>query len=103
MLTNDTAGTHRALFPATKTRRVSHAPLSSVDLSSVMKELPRDLRCSPCVSHALQMRTAWALGNYHVFFKLYRSTPNTGGCLVDMFVERERREAVKAMAKAYVM
>ncbi len=67
-----------------------------------MKELPFDLRCTPCVAHALGMRSAWALGNYHVFFKLYKTTPNMGGCLVDMFVERERKAALKAMAKAYV-
>ncbi len=68
-----------------------------------MKDLPHTLRYSPCVTHALQLRSAWALGNYHVFFKLYRSTPNMGECLVDMFVERERKAAVKTMAKAYVM
>lgn len=71
-------------------------------MSSVLKELTSDLHHTPCVAHALRLRTAWGLNNYHSFFRLYRITPNMGGCLVDMFVERERKAALKAMAKAYV-
>ena len=72
-------------------------------MSSLLKELTHDCRHSPCVVHALKMRSAWALGNYHTFFKLYRTTPNMGRCLLDMFLERERKTALKTMAKAYVI
>ena len=76
---------------------------SSSDMSSVLKELEPGLSSEPCVDHALRLRSSWALGNYHRFFRLYRSAPNMGGSLMDMFVERERKTALKAMAKAYVV
>jgi len=72
------------------------------ELSTVLCELTPELCHAPCVAHALKVRSAWALQNYHNFFRLYRTTPNVGACLLDMFVERERVAALKAMAKAYV-
>ena len=78
-------------------------PSPSPDISSVLKELEPGLSSEPCVAHALKLRSSWALGNYHRFFKLYHSAPNMGSCLMDMFVERERKAALKAMAKAYVI
>lgn len=68
----------------------------------MLKELTSDLRHSPCVDHALRVHYSWFMNNYHQFFKLYRSAPNLSGALIDMFVERERRAALKSMAKAYV-
>ncbi|KAJ5754749.1 hypothetical protein N7533_004292 [Penicillium manginii] len=53
------------------------------------------------VKHALDVRSALALGNYHRFFQLYLETPNMGAYLMDMFVERERLSALAAMCKAY--
>ena len=71
-------------------------------MPTVLIELTPDLRCSPCVSHALQVHSAWLLGNHYRFFQLYRSAPNMGPALMDMFVDRERKEALRALAKAYV-
>lgn len=68
----------------------------------MLKELSSDLRHAPCVEHALRVHYAWFLNNYHQFFKLYRSAPNLSGALIDMFVERERKAALKSMTKAYV-
>ncbi|KAJ5397728.1 hypothetical protein N7509_005841 [Penicillium cosmopolitanum] len=53
------------------------------------------------VKHALDVRSALALGNYHRFFQLYLETPNMGAYLMDMFVDRERLSALAAMCKAY--
>ena len=72
-------------------------------MSSVLKELTFDLRSTPCVEHALKVWSAWSLGNYHKFFKLYKSAPNLSGALIDMFVTKERKRALKAMTKAYVL
>jgi len=75
---------------------------NTAELSTVLCELTPELCHAPCVAHALKVRSAWALQNYHNFFRLYRTTPNVGACLLDMFVKRERVAALKAMAKAYV-
>ncbi|PGH15072.1 hypothetical protein AJ80_05697 [Polytolypa hystricis UAMH7299] len=53
------------------------------------------------VKHALGVRSALALGNYHRFFQLYLDTPNMGAYLMDMFVDRERLSALAAICKAY--
>ncbi|KAL4803957.1 SAC3/GANP/Nin1/mts3/eIF-3 p25 family-domain-containing protein [Aspergillus unguis] len=64
------------------------------DLTSADKQ-------SEAVKHALDVRSALALGNYHRFFQLYLDTPNMGAYLMDMFVDRERLSALTAICKAY--
>lgn len=54
------------------------------------------------IKHALQVRSALALGNYHKFFQLYLDTPNMGAYLMDMFVARERLAALCNVCKRYV-
>ncbi|KAK8059402.1 hypothetical protein PG996_009332 [Apiospora saccharicola] len=53
------------------------------------------------IKHALEVRSALALGNYHRFFQLYLDVPNMGAYLMDMFVKRERLAALANMCKAY--
>lgn len=53
------------------------------------------------IKHALDVRSALALGNYHRFFQLYLDTPNMGAYLMDMFVVRERLAALSSMCKVY--
>ncbi|OQU95376.1 hypothetical protein CLAIMM_01595 [Cladophialophora immunda] len=55
----------------------------------------------PAIKHALEVRSALALGNYHKFFKLYLAVPDMGAYLMDMFVERERLAALACLCKAY--
>lgn len=52
------------------------------------------------VKHALYVRSALALGNYHKFFQLYLDVPNMGAYLMDMFIKRERLAALANMCKA---
>lgn len=51
------------------------------------------------IKHAVAVRSALALGNYHKFFQLYLDTPNMGAYLMDMFVVRERLAALCNICK----
>ncbi|XP_046956866.1 leukocyte receptor cluster member 8 isoform X1 [Lynx rufus] len=75
---------------------------NSGDITTELAYLTRELKADPCVAHALALRAAWALGNYHRFFRLYSHAPCMSGYLVDKFADRERRAALKAMIKTYV-
>lgn len=72
------------------------------DLTVVMASLTPEAKQNECIAHALAMRSAWWLGNYHKFFELYRTAPKMAGYLVDWFAQRERKAAIKIMIKAYV-
>uniref|UniRef100_A0A2I2Z9C9 Leukocyte receptor cluster member 8 n=1 Tax=Gorilla gorilla gorilla TaxID=9595 RepID=A0A2I2Z9C9_GORGO len=74
---------------------------NSGDITTELAYLTRELKADPCVAHALALRTAWALGNYHRFFRLYCHAPCMSGYLVDKFADRERKVALKAMTKTF--
>lgn len=63
------------------------------DLTAVEKE-------ERPIKHALSVRSALALGNYHRFFQLYLDVPNMGAYLMDMFVKRERLAALAVICKS---
>lgn len=65
-----------------------------LDLTSAEKE-------ERAIKHALNVRSALALGNHHKFFQLYLDVPNMGAYLIDMFVKRERLAALASMCKAF--
>ncbi|XP_040181716.1 leukocyte receptor cluster member 8 isoform X3 [Rana temporaria] len=74
---------------------------NSSDLTTEMAHLTKEMKEDPCVAHALSLRNAWALSNYHRFFKLYKAAPRMSGYLIDKFAERERKEAIKTMIKTF--
>lgn len=53
------------------------------------------------IKHALNVRSALAMGNHHRFFQLYLDVPNMGAYLMDMFVERERLAALAILCRCY--
>ncbi|KAM4600893.1 leukocyte receptor cluster member 8 homolog [Polymixia lowei] len=74
---------------------------NSGDLTTELVYLTPALREDECVSHALALRAAWALGNHHRFFKLYLKAPRMASYLIDKFVERERKIALRAILKTF--
>ncbi len=70
------------------------------DMNDVLADLSVAEKRDHAVRHALEVRSALALGNYHRFFRLYMDTPNMGAYLMDMFVERERLSALANICRA---
>ncbi|ERT02510.1 hypothetical protein HMPREF1624_00809 [Sporothrix schenckii ATCC 58251] len=70
-------------------------------LGNAMADLTADEKKEEPIRHALQVRSALALGNYHRFFQLYLATPNMGAYLMDMFANRERLVAMCNICRAY--
>ncbi|KAK0746497.1 SAC3/GANP/Nin1/mts3/eIF-3 p25 family-domain-containing protein [Schizothecium vesticola] len=70
-------------------------------LNDVLADLTTAEKSERAIKHALGVRSALALGNYHRFFQLYNDTPNMGAYLMDMFVARERLAALCNICKAY--
>jgi len=70
-------------------------------LNDVLADLTTAEKEEKAIKHALNVRSALALGNYHRFFRLYLETPNMGAYLMDMFVVRERLAALSNICKAY--
>ncbi|KAF2002251.1 hypothetical protein P154DRAFT_398692, partial [Amniculicola lignicola CBS 123094] len=75
---------------------------NKTEMNDVLAELTPTDKADGAVNHALDVRSALALGNYHRFFKLYRTSPNMGINLMNHFVERERLAALANMSKAYL-
>ena len=72
-------------------------------MTTVIASLTPDVRQDGCIKHALAVRSAWALNNYHCFFKLYTNAPKMSGYLMDWFAEKSRKNALKAILKSYVL
>lgn len=72
------------------------------DMNDLLAELTPSDKAHDAVKHALEVRSALALGNYHKFFKLYLAAPNMGAYLMDMFIQRERFNALANISRAYV-
>lgn len=70
------------------------------DMNDVLSELTKADKATREIKHALAVRSALALGNYHQFFKLYLDPPNMGAYLMDMFIERERLNALAHICRA---
>ena len=69
-------------------------------LNDILADLTTAEKEEKAIKHALSVRSALALGNYHRFFRLYLDTPNMGAYLMDMFVERERLAALCNICRA---
>ncbi len=92
-------GGHPAEFQAYRILYFIHT-CNRTDMNDVLADLTPTDKQQPAVKHALEVRSALALGNYHRFFRLYLDTPNMGAYLMDMFIIRERLAALANICKA---
>ena len=92
-------GGHPTEFKAYRILYFIHT-CNRVDMNDVLADLTPVEKNAPAIKHALEARSALALGNYHRFFQLYLETPNMGAYLMDMFVARERLAALTNICKA---
>lgn len=75
---------------------------STSDLVTLKASLSQEMRGDAVIKHALDIQAAFAVKNFHRFFKLYEKTPKMSGYLIDWFIERVRKEALKIIVKSYV-
>ncbi|XP_077232929.1 SAC3/GANP/Nin1/mts3/eIF-3 p25 family isoform X2 [Tasmannia lanceolata] len=72
------------------------------DLVSSMARLSAEAKKDEAVKHALAVRAAVTSGNYILFFRLYKTAPTSlSTCLMDLYVEKMRFEAVKCISRSY--
>ncbi|KAJ1263262.1 hypothetical protein BS78_09G170000 [Paspalum vaginatum] len=71
------------------------------DLLSSMASLSKEAKQDAAVKHALAVHAAALSGNYVLFFRLYKQAPNLNSCLMDLYVEQMRFEAMKCMSRSY--
>lgn len=92
-------GGHPTEFKAYRILYFLHT-CNRTDMNDVLADLTPAEKENSAVKHALDARSALALGNYHKFFQLYLETPNMGAYLMDMFVARERLAALSNICKS---
>jgi hypothetical protein len=73
---------------------------NKTDMNDLLAELTPADKALTAVKHALDVRSSLALGNYHRFFILYLQAPNMGAYLMDMFIQRERFNALANISRA---
>ncbi|KAG8185353.1 hypothetical protein JTE90_005480 [Oedothorax gibbosus] len=74
---------------------------SAIELKNLLADIKPEEKDDEVVSHALKMAKACSSNNYHRFFRLYLSAPKMSAFIVDWFIERIRKAALKAVIKSF--
>lgn len=71
----------------------------SKGLLKILQEISSDTR-DAAVQHALRVRQAVSLSDYHLYFSLYESVPNMGGHIMHKLLPTVRLAALRRIIKA---
>ncbi|VDP03037.1 unnamed protein product [Soboliphyme baturini] len=75
---------------------------NTIDINTLLANLAEEAKNDECISFALEVLHAWALDNFCKLFRLQkRGAPKMCSYLMDLFLPRERRRAVKTLLTAY--
>ncbi|TGZ73375.1 hypothetical protein CRM22_001554 [Opisthorchis felineus] len=81
--------------------------LDLLGMNTIMAGLRPTHKSNPCVRYALDVRSAWSLHNYRRFFRLVcppdggEQPPLRCGQVLQWFLERERKNALKTIFKVF--
>lgn len=92
---------YRILYACYADNRVDMLKLLQVVEEATEREGGGAAADNAAVAHALRVREALALDNYHAFFRLYRDAPNMGTYLMDLVVDKVRLTALERIVKAF--
>ncbi len=71
-----------------------------LDLNHILIEIKRKYNENIYLKHLLKFRSAWHMNNYVMLFKLYKKSNQMSKYLIDLFIERERKLALKVIIKS---
>ncbi|GIX77957.1 leukocyte receptor cluster member 8 [Caerostris extrusa] len=74
---------------------------NAIELKNLLTYLKPVEKQDEVVSHALKLAKACSSNNYCRFFKLYISAPKMSGFIIDWFIDRIRKAALKAYIKSF--
>lgn len=67
----------------------------------ILKHLTLEEKQEEPIKHALEVRKALVSNNFGRFFKLFRTAPNKGSHLIDIFLNKIRVVCLLKLATAY--
>lgn len=91
-----------SIYVALQAKKGADSNAGQLAMYNVLSVVTSALRKNDGVAHALAVREAVAMNDYHRFFKLYVDAPNMAGYLMDPMVPTIRLRALRAICKAYV-
>uniref|UniRef100_A0A914VZY8 SAC3/GANP/THP3 conserved domain-containing protein n=1 Tax=Plectus sambesii TaxID=2011161 RepID=A0A914VZY8_9BILA len=74
---------------------------NTMDITTLINDLTPRSKEDSTIAFALAVRRAWALQSYHRVIKLYGKAPRMCSYVMDLFLDRERKSALKKMLTAY--
>jgi len=72
-----------------------------LEIQVLVQGLTEQDKLDPLINFALDVRKAWSLGNYCKLFSLFIRAPDMSGNIMDWFMARERKKALKVLLKSY--